>query len=238
MFEVTNRDIKEAQRCLEHDRIMPSPRGVFRGVIFCLLSIGQLYKTQLIIYRNLLYHGLDCPEEIQARSDIAKMIVGSARYPSAMWGYITDLCANWWAHEEFFQENFVFQAPREDNSMELREELVRRVKGFGYKIASLYLCLCGVQNVATVDVWTIRFLINQGYTVDFDYKRKGGLSKTAYLQCEKYMLQEAKKYKVSVAFFQVIVWTKLSSWNKRYDSRQLWLPFEEIYEENLETRCN
>lgn len=238
MLEVTPWDMEEARRCLQQDKIILTSRGIFRGLLFCLLSIGQLYKTQLSAYRNLLWWELDSPDRIQAQVNVAKMIVWTARFPSSIWTYIVDLCDNWGTHREFFRENFILRAPHEDNAFALREELVRRLKGFGYKVASLFLCLCGVSNIATIDVWALRFLADRGYPIRLHSVRKGGLPKAVYLQCEQYMRQEAKKYNMSVAFFQAVVWVKFSSWNKGVHPAQQWLPFGGVGAKNLEANCN
>jgi thermostable 8-oxoguanine DNA glycosylase len=219
-FVVTMEDLQEASRCLCHDKIERTRNGLFRGVVFCLLSIGQLYKSQLNTYRSLLTHELCSPEAVRDKLGLAKLITSTARFPSATFDYLMCLAMTWDEHEKFFVETFINNFPNDSQVIEVREELIKRVKGFGYKVASLFMCLLGL-NVPAIDIWLLRFLKEQGYPVSYNYERDGGIDRKQYLKYEKYLKDFANKYGLPVGVFQVIVWVKMSSWNKQADLKQL-----------------
>ena len=210
--EVTRQDYEEAKRCLQHDRIENTRDGLFRGIVFCLLSIGQLYKSQLNTYRTIIQHGLGTPEAMRDNLKLLKLITSTARFPKPTYGYMFDLCMGWEWLEDYLTDNLVHSFPENGNTAAVRDELVKRVRGFGYKVASLFLALAGSEDVAAIDVWCLRYLKDSGYDVSHNYERKGGIDKREYLRYEAYLKKEAKGYGYSLAFFQVVVWVKLSSW--------------------------
>jgi thermostable 8-oxoguanine DNA glycosylase len=221
-FVVTGHDIREASRCLHNDEIYRTKKGIFRGILFCLLSIGQLYKNQLNTYHLLLHYGFDSAEAILKNKGLVKLVVGTARFPKAMYGYVIDLAENWKDNEAYFIDTFIHNFPVNGSVMEVREQLIKRIKGFGFKVASLFLCLIG-SDAAAIDIWCLRYLKKAGYDISYNSERKGGIDKKEYLVYESYMKQEAEKYGFSLAYFQVIVWVKLSSWNKKeVPMREFW----------------
>ena len=233
-FIITEYDIKEAKRYYEQDRIKDILlEGLFRGMLYCFLSIGQLYKTQMMIYRDLINNNMDKLDFICGNIPLLKTILLKARFPNSMLKYIFEFKNKWNnIHRHYF--NFIIWDIKENDkkfSYEIRDTLVKNIKGVGYKVASLFLDICGYNNISVIDIWSLRFLKEKGYIEKIYYGKKSGesrgISKNKYIEYENYMKIEADKYGYSVGFFQLLVWVKLSSWNKRYDKNQLLLNFDE-----------
>jgi thermostable 8-oxoguanine DNA glycosylase len=229
-FLISMTDIQEAERYLKQDSVKEfSIDGLLKNYFYCLFSIGQLYKTQMKLYRMVVSNDLHI-SFMKNISDllILKEIVRKTRFPKSIWNYILDFKENIEKHKELFRE--ILWDMERKNGKYFREQLVKNVKGFGWKIATFFLTLCGYVDMAVIDIWALRFLrdyIGYDIPVMYDRKRTRQVDKKSYLQYEEYLRNEAKKYNLSLSLFQIIIWVKLSSWNKVDDKDQLLL-FEEV----------
>lgn len=234
-FIITDKDIKEAKRYYEQDRIKNvCLEELFKAMLYSFLSIGQLYKTQMMIYRLLINNNMDKPDTICKNTPLLKSIVCKARFPQSIFNFIFDFSTEWYdTHRHYFE--YIIWDLKENGkkfSHEIRDNLVKTVNGCGYKVASLFLDICGYDDIGVIDIWSLRYLQSAGYDIFIRYNRKSGknrgLNKRQYLRCEKYMEAEAKKYGFSLAFFQLLVWVKTSSWKRNHNPDQLLL-----FEENI-----
>jgi thermostable 8-oxoguanine DNA glycosylase len=135
------------------------------------------------------------------------------------------LCNNWKDIKNLFFNIIIDCNNGRNKEYYFREKLIKNIKGFGYKVASLFLDIVGYDNIAVIDVWMLRFLREQGFEISYNEEKEGGLSKNKYLLYEQYLKIIADKYNFSVGLFQCIVWCKYSSWNKKYNKDQLYFDF-------------
>jgi len=85
---------------------------------------------------------------------------------------------------------------------EIREYLVKKVRGLGYKEASHFLRNIGYKDVAIVDRHILRFLFSHGL-VSFKGKT---LTKKRYLEAERVLEAIAKKLDLSLAELDLYIW--------------------------------
>lgn len=88
------------------------------------------------------------------------------------------------------------------NPFELREWLVKNIKGMGMKVASHYLRNIGIFGLAILDVHVQKFMKKEGLFVG----KVGKLSKKQYLKNEKQYLKLAKKLKIPPEELDIAIW--------------------------------
>ncbi len=87
------------------------------------------------------------------------------------------------------------------NKKEVREELFKKIKGFGMKEASHFLRNIGYKNVAIVDFHIVDLLVKKGLI-----KRPKTITKKVYLQIEEVLFSLAKKTNLSLAELDLYLW--------------------------------
>jgi thermostable 8-oxoguanine DNA glycosylase len=94
---------------------------------------------------------------------------------------------------------------------QLREEITESMHGVGYKFASLFLRMCGYEDLVPVDSTALEYAESRG----FKFRHKdSGLKPGQYLQYEKFIATEARKFGVTPAHFQATIYAKWSTWKK------------------------
>lgn len=225
-FIITQKDIQEAKRYYRLDKVKRyTLSNLFKAAIYSILSTGQLYKTQKNIFHLLMENNFNSPSAILDNKDLFRAIIYKTRFSKNIEKHILYLCNDWQIIEKLFFDIISNCNGFKDKGYYFRDKLVKEIKGFGYKIASLFLNILGYWNIAVIDVWILRFLKEQGYDINYNKVRKGGLSKGKYLLYEQYLKIMADKYDMPVGFFQCIIWCKYSSWNKKINKDQLFFDF-------------
>ena len=102
---------------------------------------------------------------------------------------------------------------REDSNFELgfqlRDEMTKTMYGVGDKFASLFLRMCGYEELVPVDSWATKYV--ESRITPLRHKRSG-LKHPQYLIYEQFLTKEAKKFGVSPAHFQAAIYAKFSTW--------------------------
>jgi len=88
------------------------------------------------------------------------------------------------------------------NGKEIREILVREIKGIGYKEASHFLRNIGYKDVAIVDRHILKFLVSYGI-VEKEFR---SLNKKRYLEIESKLEFIARRINVSLAELDFYIW--------------------------------
>ncbi|MDP2672565.1 MAG: hypothetical protein Q8O84_02020, partial [Nanoarchaeota archaeon] len=106
---------------------------------------------------------------------------------------------------------------RDDKNKELgfklREEIVEKMYGVGYKFASLFMRMSGYDYLVPVDVWAMKYVESRGFK-NRSKQNSSGLFPREYLKYEKKLTNYAKKSNVSPALFQATIYAKFSTWAK------------------------
>ena len=130
--------------------------------------------------------------------DVSEHITG-VRFPNNKAGYITKAQT---AFPSIYQKIVELHA----QPLELREWLVKNVKGYGYKEASHFLRNIGLgEELAILDVHILRELANAG-VINKDEGEKGGFSPKRYLVIEAEFLKLASKFGLKPAELDIAIW--------------------------------
>ncbi|MGV8171966.1 MAG: hypothetical protein ACP5OA_04705 [Candidatus Woesearchaeota archaeon] len=93
----------------------------------------------------------------------------------------------------------------------IREEMVARMNGVGYKFASLFIRMSGYEDIVPVDAWAMKYVESRGFV---NRHKSSGLKPDQYVQYEKKIRGYAKKFDVSPALFQATIYATWSTWKK------------------------
>lgn len=175
-----------------------SDERVFAELAFCLCTpqsnaIKAWNAISILMKNNLLYEGDE--------KEISKFL-SSVRFADKKTKYIVKA-------REFFTENGKIKIKRKiqlfKNVFELREWLVRNVKGFGYKEATHFLRNIGlVGNLSILDRHILKNL--KEFEVISEIPRS--LTKKRYLEIEVKMREFAKKINIPIDELDLVLWSE------------------------------
>ena len=143
--------------------------------------------------------------------------------------------SNWWIKngDRLFYDITGDLASGGKREFEIRDGIHKETPGLGMKCASLFMRMCGYENVAPVDIWMLRFLVDAGHKriPVHDFERTPGISKKDYLEFETWVSEIGRNETYLPEFwrkpgnFQLALWAKNSSMNPEnlVDTRQMYL---------------
>lgn len=200
--------------------------GIFRGIVYSLLTPMQNYSTQMNVFDAILSEGFDMPEKIlDSKAALCKAIIG-ANYHDEKANYIYEL-AEKWDYPSIYRKIIRGIKSGKEKEISLRDELVTDVKGFGEKTASIFLRMCGAEHLVPVDTIMAGILYLHGYPIEIkrfkanrkdegkkDKLRKVSIKGKNYGLFENHSWDLAEKYGVSGHVLQLAFWTKHSTYAK------------------------
>ncbi|MBU1204245.1 MAG: hypothetical protein KKG60_04230 [Nanoarchaeota archaeon] len=199
--------------------------SLFCGSLYGLLAANENYKNQMSAYNLLIEQGLDNPQSILKQLEQFEGIILKTMYPFQRARRMVGFC-EWWEGSDLPEEIVKDALADRKREFELRNKLTD-APGVGLKTASLILNTAGYQNVVPIDRWVIRFLYGRGLIKNDPTQRgedkSGGISKGIFLECEKKLIEEARKMNVSPLEYQLAVWCAHSRY-KGIPDEQLEIP--------------
>jgi thermostable 8-oxoguanine DNA glycosylase len=223
-WTLTKRDIEEAEKTYKKERIKPlNKEEMFKGALFCILSIGETSKKQKKLFAILQQEKLNTPERIINQQEKLKEIFGGnykAKHPQRIFKFIIEF-SSWWEKSNLIQEvidDIKFHGGQ--RGIEFRDRLAGRksadkASGMGPKVASYFMALCGYKNVVILDHHMFIFCEdNSIYPKKIPDSKHGGLWLSRYKKFEKRISEIAKGVGLTPAMFHLALWTKYSSVNK------------------------
>ncbi len=99
------------------------------------------------------------------------------------------------------RKNLIRKILNQKNEQEIREWLVKNIKGIGYKEASHFLRNMGFENVGIIDFHIIDLLTKFGLI-----KKPKTLGKKKYLELEKLLEDLSEKLNISLARLDLYLW--------------------------------
>lgn len=229
-----NEDFQLAKKVLQEEKeILSGEEGLFRGLVYCLLSSRQRYTEQFKTYNSLLNQNMSTPQEIRNGNEKLDSIIkeGKLIYPNQKSSYIKELAQNWENLNPTISENIKDNIGTSRNQeVNLRKYICQEINGLGEKTSSLFLRMCGAEYLIPLDSWMVEMLYFHGYpckmprtkvnrqrwrTNIFSPKQtKQGLDGKKYLKAEEFALNLANKYNVPGYLLQLTFWTKHSTYQK------------------------
>ncbi|MBS7610214.1 N-glycosylase/DNA lyase [Candidatus Bathyarchaeota archaeon] len=178
------------KRLMEFSEMEKREAGdIFKELCFCILTANFSAEKSIKIQEKIGDGFLNLSE-----SQLAERLKELGhRYPNARARYIV-LARKYRDSLKKIIKSF-------HEEIELREWLVKNIKGIGYKEASHFLRNIGYFNFAILDFHIIDFLVNY-QLID----KPKILTKRKYLEIEKLLKQVAKKAGISLAELDLYLW--------------------------------
>jgi len=165
-----------------------------------------MYIKHKKIYDNLTINELDTPEAIldPKNAESIYFLTGDAIFPRRKQERLFKF-AEWWPKSQLSELLLEDIANSRKKEFTLRDEFAKKAPGFGNKCASLFMTLCGYENVAVLDLWALRFM---------GYEAEGGLRQMDYLEKEEKFQEKAQSMDLTPAQLHRLIWCKNSTWKK------------------------
>jgi len=164
--------------------------GIFSELCFCILTANYTAEGGIRIQKDI-GSGFCTIDEARLAKKLKTL---GHRFPNARAKYIAEA-------RKFridLDENL-----RTCNSNEIREWLVKNVKGLGYKESSHFLRNIGVTDLAIIDFHIIDILVKHKL---IKKPKSRALTKKKYLEIEKILARLASKAKINLAELDLYLW--------------------------------
>ncbi len=166
-----------------------SKKKIFEELSFCLLTANFNAERSWTI-QNKIKSGFLTLSEAKLSKKLREL---GHRFPNTRANYIVRA-------RKHIDKVYDLVKSRKDPK-EIREWLVRNIKGLGYKEASHFLRNIGLKDVAIIDFHILDLLAK--YNI---IEKPKSLSKRKYLEIEKVLESIAKKIGVSLAELDLLMW--------------------------------
>jgi len=165
-----------------------SANDIFKELCFCILTANFNAERSIKIQEEIGDGFLRMTEK-----QIAKKLKDLGhRFPNTRAKYIV---------EARKRKNLIRKILNQKNEQEIREWLVKNIKGIGYKEASHFLRNMGFENVGIIDFHIIDLLTK------FELiKKPKTLGKKKYLEIEKILKKLSEKLNISPARLDLYLW--------------------------------
>ncbi len=165
---------------------------IFKELCFCILTANFNAEKSIQIQNKIGNGFLTLPE-----STLAKRLKELAhRFPNTRARYIVKARK----YKEEIREK-ILSVSNKKNKEEIREWLVRNIKGIGYKEASHFLRNIGFKEFAIIDFHIIDLLKRFNLI-----KKTKNIGKKRYLEIEKTLKALAKKLRITLAELDFYLW--------------------------------
>lgn len=166
-----------------------SGKDIFNEVCFCILTANFTAEGGIRIQQEMGNGFLTLPEQQLAK----RLKELGHRFPNTRARYIVEARR----HKDSIKEKM--ESLRD--VMELREWLVKSIKGIGYKEASHFLRNVGFDDLAIIDFHIVDILVKYGLIV-----RPKTLTRNRYLEIEKVLRGVANDLGLTLAELDLYLW--------------------------------
>jgi N-glycosylase/DNA lyase len=162
---------------------------IFKELCFCILTANFNAEKSIKIQKEIGNGFLTLPESVLAK----KLKDYGHRYYNTRAKYIVE------ARKYMNSLKEIINSFNNENN--LREWLVKNIKGLGYKEASHFLRNIGYTNFSILDFHIINILVKYGLI-----KKPKTLTKKKYLEIEEILKEVAKKLNINLAELDLYLW--------------------------------
>lgn len=166
-----------------------SDNKIFNELCFCILTANFNAEKTIKIQKTIGNGFLTFPESLLTE----KLKKLGYRYPKTRTKYIVE------ARKYKDTLKTLFKSFKDD--YEIREWLIKNVRGFGYKEASHFLRNIGYTNFAIIDFHIVNLLEKYGLI-----KKPKRLTKRKYLEIENLLRKIAERLNLSLAELDLYLW--------------------------------
>jgi N-glycosylase/DNA lyase len=187
-MEVKKYLLKDIRDRLKKFKIPKNKNKIFQELCFCILVANTNLENTLKIWNKLKKYFLNC-----SKKDLSKKLKNLGyRFYNKRAEYIV------------YNRRFLEIIPEKLKTLkegELREWLVKNIKGFGYKEASHFLRNMGYKNFAILDRHILNFLAKNKIIP----KIPKTLTKKNYLQIENILKRIAERRNMNLAELDLLI---------------------------------
>ncbi|MFX0028131.1 MAG: N-glycosylase/DNA lyase [Candidatus Hermodarchaeota archaeon] len=162
---------------------------IFRELCFCILT-ANCNAEKCIEVQEMVGNGFHELDESSLSQQLKNL---GYRFPNIRAKYIIEA--------RDFQEQLFEKINSVPDLIEMREWLVKNIKGLGYKEASHFLRNIGFFELAIIDFHILDLLIRFSII-----EKPKSLSKTRYLEIEKILKEIAKELNLNLAELDLYMW--------------------------------
>lgn len=165
-----------------------SKQKLFSELCFCILTANYNAEKCINIQKEIGDEFLYLSKE-----DLAKKLSEFGhRFPNFRAKYIADSTK---------YDDILKDVVSHSSETEIREWLVKNIKGLGYKESSHFLRNIGFENLAIIDFHIIDILVNHNII-----KKPKSMNKKKYLEIERILKELAKKTNLNLAELDLYLW--------------------------------
>lgn len=168
-----------------------SSNEIFKELCFCILTANFNAERSIFIQKEIGNGFLTLPEKTLAK----KLKKLGYRYPNTRAKYISEA--------RKCKDTLKKTLTSFKNENEIREWLVKNIKGFGYKEASHFLRNISYKNFAIIDFHIVDLLAKNNL---IEKPKNKCLNRIKYLEIEKLLEKIAKKSKLTLAELDLYLW--------------------------------
>ena len=162
---------------------------IFKELCFCIMTANCGAEKCIEIHEKIGFDFLSLNEQ----NLIKKFKEYGYRFPNVRSNYIINARA--------YQNDILRQVSNTSDESELREWLVKNVKGLGYKEASHFARNIGYKNLAIIDFHIIDLLVKHNII-----EKPKHLSKSKYLEIESILKDLGNKLNLNLAELDLYLW--------------------------------
>ncbi len=197
---IKKRERKVKERMKEFEEIGKDEKKIFLELCFCLLTANYSAEGGIKIQNKIGERFFYLSEE-ELKKELKSL---GYRFPNKRAEYIIKARESWDEIKEIIRDmnKEKNNKSREEIEKEIREELVKRVKGLGLKESSHFLRNIGCKNLAILDYHVINVLANHNII-----EKPKNLNKTKYLLIEKKLKEIAEELGVCLGELDLYIWS-------------------------------
>jgi thermostable 8-oxoguanine DNA glycosylase len=209
LLMVTEDCSKTVQRYSAYpDEMFSSENMLFCEMVYVVMSLRERFDLNKQQFNDFLNYELGTVDNVLQHPERLEKILGQYGMGAKKQKTIISI-ANAWDSLDITTK--MRKDVKKKKSEEFRLEIVNSINGVGFKFASLFLRMCGYEDIAPPDTWGINFVESRGFV----YKREdSGLSYKTGLLYENKLREYAKMIDVSPALFQATIYARWSTWKK------------------------
>jgi N-glycosylase/DNA lyase len=222
-MKVTREDRKELKKVLDNLGRRKRKETVFYDLCFCLCAPQTTFVNNKKVIEDLKVYGAGGKGFYKTKIGLLteahlRILCRPVRFYNNKARYLLEAKENF---DEIYEKIKKVQKDKDNCGYELREWLVKNVKGLGMKAASHFLRNLGFDALAIIDTHIIKFMADDDnfmpidalwYTTEEieDKLRKKVTSIKGYEDIESWFQEMAGKYKMTTAELDALVWKNYS----------------------------
>lgn len=180
----------------------------YGALLYSVLSLREKFESHKIQFNEFLVNNLWTSESINKNQKIVEEILKKYGFANRKIKTVFSIAKEW---KSLNLTERIREDKKKELGFKLREEIIEKMYGTGYKFASLFLRMSGYENLVPVDTWAMKYVESRGFR---DRHKRSGLKPKQYLKYEKKLTEYAKEFDVSPALFQATIYAKWSTWKK------------------------